>query len=133
MCAIGIIGKDAKGEPNWVRLSRLEVDENGIFGEVQSVQNEMVIANTRIDQNEERIKLEAKQFDNCTPSSKDRIWGLFGEQDTLAHFEPLFLEHYSQSFHFPGGHTPTAEEVRTWYVPLAEKMLARFVSSKNLL
>ena len=75
---------------------------------------------------DEFAELEAKQFDNCNPSSKDRIWGLFGEQDTLAHFEPLFLEHYSQSFHFPGGHTPTAEEVRTWYVPLAEKMLARF-------
>ncbi len=75
---------------------------------------------------EEFAELEAKQFDGCTPSSKDRIWGLFGEQDTLAHFEPLFLEHYSQSFHFPGGHTPTAEEVRTWYVPLAEEMLTKF-------
>ena len=75
---------------------------------------------------EEFAELEAKQFDSCNPSSKDRIWGLFGEQDTLAHFEPLFLEHYSQSFHFPGGHTPTAEEVRTWYVPLAEEMLAKF-------
>lgn len=75
---------------------------------------------------EEFAELEAKQFDGCTPSSKDRIWGLFGEHDTLAHFEPLFLEHYSQSFHFPGGHTPTAEEVRTWYVPLAEEMLTKF-------
>ena len=75
---------------------------------------------------EEFAELEAKQFDSCAPSSKDRIWGLFGEQDTLAHFEPLFLEHYSQSFHFPGGHTPTAEEVRTWYVPLAEEMLTKF-------
>ena len=75
---------------------------------------------------EEFAELEAKQFDGCTPSSKDRIWGLFGEQDTLAHFEPLFLEHYSQSYHFPGGHTPTAEEVRTWYVPLAEEMLTKF-------
>ena len=74
----------------------------------------------------EFAELEAKQFDGCNPSSKDRIWGLFGEQDTLAHFEPLFLEHYSQSFHFPGGHTPTAEEVRTWYVPLAEEMLTKF-------
>lgn len=75
---------------------------------------------------EEFAELEAKQFDNCNPTSEDRIWGLFGEQDTLAHFEPLFLKHYDHSFHFPGGHTPTAEEVRTWYVPLAEKMLARF-------
>lgn len=67
--------------------------------------------------------MEAVQFDNCNPLFKDRVWGLFGEQDTLAHFEPLFLEHYSQSFHFPGGHTPTADEVNNWYVPLAEKML----------
>ena len=71
---------------------------------------------------EEFAELEAIQF-NSNPCNKDRIWGLFGEHDTLAHFEPLFLEHYTRSFHFPGGHTPTAEEVRTWYVPLAEKLL----------
>ena len=67
--------------------------------------------------------LEANQFDNCNPLFRERVWGLFGEQDTLAHFEQLFFEHYNRSFHFPGGHTPTADEVRTWYVPLAEKML----------
>ena len=72
---------------------------------------------------EEFADVEATQFESCNPLYKDRIWGLFGEQDTLAHFEPLFLEYYERSFHFPGGHTPTAEEVRTWYVPLAEKML----------
>ena len=72
---------------------------------------------------EEFVEMEATQFNNCIPDFKDRIWGLFGEQDTLAHFEPLFLQHYNRSFHFPGGHTPTAEEVRIWYVPLAEKLL----------
>ena len=72
---------------------------------------------------QEFAELEAIQFDGCNPNSKDRIWGLFGEKDTLAHFEPLFLKHYSHSFHFPGGHTPTADEVRTWYVPLIEKLL----------
>lgn len=72
---------------------------------------------------EEFAALEAVQFDHCTYAYRERVWGLFGEQDTLAHFEPLFLEHYNRSFHFPGGHTPTADEVRTWYVPLAEKML----------
>ena len=77
---------------------------------------------------EEFAEVEATQFESCNPLYKDRIWGLFGEQDTLAHFEPLFLEHYEKSFHFPGGHTPTAEEVRTWYVPLAEKMLDSFNS-----
>ena len=30
----------------------------------------------------------------------------------------------NNSFHFPGGHTPTEQEVKTWYVPLAKKMLA---------
>lgn len=74
---------------------------------------------------DEFAELEAVQFNGCTSFSKDRVWGLFGEQDTLARFEPLFLEHYNKSFHFPGGHTPTAEEVRTWYVPLAEKMLSQ--------
>lgn len=72
---------------------------------------------------EEFAEMEAIQFNNYRPEFKDRIWGLFGEQDTLAHFEPLFLEHYNHSFHFPGAHTPTAEEVRDWYVPLAEKLL----------
>ena len=75
---------------------------------------------------EEFAEVEATQFESCNPLCKNRIWGLFGEQDTLAHFEPLFLEHYERSFHFPGGHTPTVDEVSTWYVPLAEKMLNVF-------
>ena len=70
----------------------------------------------------EFASIEATQFDNCNPQFKDQVWGLFGEQDTLAHFEPLFLKYYLHSSHFPGGHTPTADEVRTWYVPLAEKL-----------
>jgi len=67
--------------------------------------------------------LEPSQFDVPHPD-KDRVVGLFGEHDTLAHFEPLFLEHYTRSFHFPGAHTPTAEEVATWYVPRVEQLLA---------
>lgn len=72
---------------------------------------------------QEFAELEATQFNHCHPDYKDRIWGLFGEQDTLAHFEPLFLEHYTHSFHFSGGHTPTADEVRNWYVPLIDRMM----------
>lgn len=75
----------------------------------------------------EFAEMEAIQFSNCNPDLKDRIWGLFGEKDTLAHFEPIFLRHYNKSFHFPGGHTPTADEVRNWYVPLAKKLLAAFI------
>ena len=72
---------------------------------------------------EEFAEMETIQFNNCNPDFKDRIWGLFGEKDTLAHFEPVFLKYYTKSFHFPGAHTPTADEVRNWYVPLAEELL----------
>ena len=51
---------------------------------------------------------------------------MFGEQDTLAHFESDFLKHYARSFHFPGAHTPTTEEVCTYYVPLVEKLLETY-------
>ena len=67
--------------------------------------------------------LESNQFAHCQPAFRDKIWGLFGEQDTLVHYEPLFLQHYNHSFHFPGGHTPTAEEIKLWYVPLINDML----------
>ena len=70
----------------------------------------------------EFAEMQRHQFDGCTPYGKEHVWGIFGEQDTLAHFEPLFLRHYTHSYHFPGAHTPTADEVRTWYVPLIEKL-----------
>ena len=69
--------------------------------------------------------MEAVQFECCKDENKERIWGLFGENDTLAHFEPLFMEHYKHAYHFPGGHTPTADEVKELYVPLVEKMLVQ--------
>ena len=79
----------------------------------------------------EFAELEAIQFAHCNPYYKNRVWGLFGEKDTLAHFSPLFLEHYSNAFHFPGGHTPTEQEVKTWYAPLATKMLIEFSVKYN--
>lgn len=71
----------------------------------------------------EFVKLEVHQFDCCNINNKERIWGLFGDEDTLAHFEPLFLKHYMNSYHFPGAHTPTAEQFKTWYCPLIDKLL----------
>lgn len=74
-------------------------------------------------------EMEGHQFDHCDLyNNKKYVWGLFGEEDTLAHFEPSFLEHYTHSFHFPGGHTPTAEQFKTWYVPLIERLLSLSVN-----
>lgn len=71
-------------------------------------------------------EMEKQQFHWCNPYYRSRVWGLFGEKDPIAHFEPTFLEHYSQSFHFPGEHTPTPNEIATWYAPLAEKMMLQY-------
>ena len=65
--------------------------------------------------------IEVQQWDDWRPEMTDRIWGLFGENDHLAHFEPLFLQHYTHAYHFPGAHTPTAEEVWEYYVPLVKR------------
>lgn len=81
---------------------------------------QLVINQTLID---EFAELQQHQWDYCQTISQENIWGIFGKNDHLAHFEPLFLMHYKYSFHFPGGHTPTAEEVQKYYVPLAEQLL----------
>ena len=77
-----------------------------------------------IDQSliEEFADVQAHQWDAYRPERDDRIWGLFGENDHLAHFEPLFRQYYTHVYHFPGTHTPTAEEVREYYVPLVERL-----------
>lgn len=66
---------------------------------------------------DEFAELEQHQWDNWNPLMRNLCVGLFGEKDTLAHFEPDFCEHYDNAYHFPGDHTPTVEEVREWYVP----------------
>ena len=72
---------------------------------------------------DEFADIQTHQWDNCQPEMTDRIWGLFGGNDHLAHFEPLFLQHYTHTYHFPGAHTPTAKEVQEYYVPLVEKII----------
>lgn len=79
---------------------------------------------------EEFRHIETVQFDCCSSYWRDKVWGLFGQSDTLMHGEGLFLEHYNNSVRFPGGHTPTAAEVRTWYAQLAEKILLRYPRSE---
>lgn len=74
----------------------------------------------------EFAEIEKEQFDYTNSYWKDKIWGIFGENDPIAHFEPLFMEHYNNACHFPGKHTPTAEEVKTWYAPVIEKMLMTY-------
>lgn len=81
--------------------------------------------NFTIDQRliDEFAEVQATQFDHCSEANRDRVWGIFGECDTLAHYEPMFLQHYVHSFHFPGAHTPTEEETKEYYAPLVERLM----------
>ena len=72
--------------------------------------------------------LPLHQWDYNSPANRDRIWGIFGTSDTLAHYEPLFLEHYTHAFHFPGAHTPTPDEVLRYYVPLVVQLIDRYAT-----
>lgn len=94
----------------------------------QDGRQEIVIDQTLID---EFGAIQAHQFEGITASARERVWGIFGEQDKVAHFEPMFLEHYERAHHFPGGHTPTAEETARWYAPLAEQLLSLAQVTKN--
>lgn len=70
---------------------------------------------------DEFAELEARQWDNWNPSMRNLCVGLFGEKDTLAHFEPDIREHYDGIYHFPGDHTPNEFEVIKFYVPIVLK------------
>ena len=78
------------------------------------------------DIQDEFADIQVQQWDDWRPEMTDRIWGLFGENDHLAHFEPLFLQHHTHAYHFPGAHTPTAEEVWEYYVPLVKRLILTF-------
>lgn len=72
---------------------------------------------------DEFSEIEQHQWDNWNPSMRKLCVGLFGEKDTLAHFEPDFREHYDKVYYFPGDHTPTEDEIRVWYVPIFNNII----------
>ena len=58
MCAKGIVGVDASGEPNWMLLSQIVVDGTGVHQHVQSVQEDVVQAEASIEMNAQAIVAE---------------------------------------------------------------------------
>lgn len=73
MCAEGIVGTDADGNPDWGRLSKIVVDGEGIHQMVQTTQNGLVTANSRIDQNEHAITAEVKRASKAEGNLSSRI------------------------------------------------------------
>lgn len=72
----------------------------------------------------EFAKMEKSQFDCYDEFNRDRVWGMFGSKDALAHFRDVFLKYYSTAIDYDGPHTMTADNVRNDLVPAVRKMLA---------
>lgn len=68
-------------------------------------------------------EMEEHQFDCYDEFNRDRVWGMFGSKDTIAHFMDLFLEYYSTAVDYDGPHTMTADNVRKDLIPVIRKML----------
>ena len=73
MVAEGIVGKDADGNPDWARLSKIVVDGTGIHQTVEVMKEGMAAQNTRIDQTERRIILEANRATAAESELSGRI------------------------------------------------------------
>ena len=72
---------------------------------------------------EEFRRMETEQFQTYDEFNKDKVWGLFGEEDTLAHFREIFEIYYSTSIDFKGGHTMTPRDVKKSLVPVVKRMI----------
>lgn len=70
-------------------------------------------------------EFELRQREQFNRLHTEPVWGLFGDKDPIAHFEPMFRQHFQTVFHFPGAHTPTAEETTQYYVPLIKQLMYR--------
>lgn len=83
-------------------------------------QRQFVITNELIN---EFAVMDEEQFDCYDEFNRDRVRGMFGTQDTLAHFKDVFLEYYSTAIEYDGPHIMTASNVRNNLVPEILKML----------
>lgn len=66
--------------------------------------------------------IEQRQFVSYTPENKPYVYGLFGKQDTLAHFRSMYDSLYTNAREFDGGHTMNAENVSCYLVPLIKEI-----------
>ena len=66
--------------------------------------------------------IEERQFVSYTPENKPYVYGLFGKQDTLAHFRSMYDSLYTNASEFEGGHTMNADNVRRDLVPLIKEI-----------
>ena len=64
------------------------------------------------------VEVEAHQFDGVTPAETERVWGMFGNNDTQVNCEDAFLQHYHNVIHFSGGHRLDDTTINEVLIPL---------------
>ena len=67
-------------------------------------------------------EMEARQFDGVTPSDSERVWGMFGINDTQVNCEEAFFLHYHNIIHFSGGHRLDDITINEILIPLIHLM-----------
>ncbi len=67
-------------------------------------------------------EMEARQFDGVTPSDSERVWGMFGINDTQVNCEKAFFQHYHNIIHFSGGHRLDDITINEILIPLIHLM-----------
>lgn len=76
-------------------------------------------------------RMQSEQFDCYDEYNRDRVVGMFGSADTLAHFRDVFARYYDRAVDYDGPHTMTADNVRRDLVPVVRDMLQRFLLKEN--
>lgn len=73
---------------------------------------------------DEFADMQEHQFDCYDEFNRNRVIGMFGSQDTLAHFRDIFLKYYDTAIDFDGPHTMIADNVRRDLVPVILRTLS---------
>ena len=64
------------------------------------------------------FEMEERQFDGVTFADQERVWGMFGDNDTQVNYEETFLQHYHNVIHFKGGHRLDDTAINEVLIPL---------------
>ncbi len=74
---------------------------------------------------EEFRQIEDLQFHFYDEFDKERVWGLFGTEDSIADFNDVFSQYFSISHTFQGKHTMSSDNVKEILAPTIKEMLQK--------
>lgn len=79
----------------------------------------------------EFAEMEKHQFDCYDKFNRNRVRGMFGSKDTIAHYRSLFEKYYSITIDYEGPHTMTVDNVRNVLVPAIRSILSEIKPTKE--